>query len=1480
MSSEDDISDSNPSIKESRSSNFFLPLNGQENISRLNDKFKYNSDNSDSDDKIVYMGKVSQWKLDSSSSWLNSHSPVKRKSRIVQPERDKQKKDYNKINPSQEGSSELKCVLKSGKFMEKFKNDSDMKLIDEALRKPSTSNFEKIIQSDQTTLLNTEPSCSYEEDFSKEFSIGESKKPQLSIPPVSAKINFHLDSQIFIPAPLNQYLRDYQREGIQFLYEHYINKTGAILADDMGLGKTIQVIGFLSAVLGKQGNQNDTLKMVPEFIKRMYNYVPDNLPINKCHPFLIIGPSAVLYNWLDELNTWGFFMASKFHGADKDTCLSDLKKGKLEIVLTTFETYRDNADLLNKLRWEAVFVDEVHKIKVTKALRFMSTPCRFGLTGTALQNNLTELWSLLDWSKPGVLGTLPQFEKNFIDVIELGQRHDATKRELAQARKQKDKFAKVRQTVMLRRTKALTAHQLPRKEDLVILCKLTDLQVSIYKAILTHPDMYLILHSDDPCDCRSGKMRASCCYKKSSDGSKIRSMVFSFMHILLKAANHIALLIPDNNKLNNKQAILAKNVCEIAFKDHPHFIGQTSTASFRTLSNPKYCGKMKILEGLLSVFHQNHDKVLIFSYSTKLLDIIEQYIIGQGHEYRRIDGKVSSLCRRNIVIEFNKDQNIFLCLISTKAGGLGLNMTAANKVIIFDPNWNPSHDLQAQDRAYRIGQCRDVQVFRLVSAGTIEENIYLRQIYKQQLDEILIGTGNARRYFCGVQGSKANQGELFGIKNLFSLRPENSSLTMDIFKRNEKIEKSLAGYNISHYVPSKEELFLSQKEEDGDISDSNDMEIVSTVDTDDDDKEDELFFKNLFGSDISQSKSSTRVTLTEPQPLLQDEESDEEFSLIPKLYGTKYKSALPVKQVCDYPIPSSAVPSSAVPGSAVPSSAVLTNKNKPMEEAVVSLNSDDESGAIQCIKSTYRNVKKHQDVKIRKRTYKRKSNLKPQEEKVKFTSVKSVLEMEGVLHTLKNNKVVGSSRAEDHMTRCAMEDVFQKHINSQAPAVDCQPYSQHEEESNKRRGKRKKVKDKKDVETRKKYQKGHVTIIFGQTPAAIIRQQWSELCKSKGVEPNDLARRLIHSTAQDRSMILKEFYQQQFPELIDTINEIYTQIDNVSDNGESTTNLFSKGRNLSPLVQQENITSSAEDISPLVQQENITSSAEDMSEIHLNVSTLVSDSQSPHLLNLTHHKDNHSVKFQQCSDNQNKLSTARRTNISSNLNINCQLHQFSDEINCDESSVRKQNISSCKESQECYSIDTPNKKIILSEKVDTFNQSDAVSKKQSEYFQTKKTPLKRKTDTMIKPHHNLASILDDIFHLSDEESVKKSSFCENVNSDTYLNSAVDVLSRNKSNSKVHPPQYGGEASKSVDFTLDKQSSNSESDSEFFSHFVNIKKKNTQKNHNSGINVKNQNSEINEANSHKMGLNKDNEKLDECDGDRMMFTPFDGSESLF
>uniref|UniRef100_A0ABM0MEN1 DNA repair and recombination protein RAD26-like n=1 Tax=Saccoglossus kowalevskii TaxID=10224 RepID=A0ABM0MEN1_SACKO len=385
----------------------------------------------------------------------------------------------------------------------------------------------------------------------------------------------------------------------------------------MGLGKTIQVIGLICAILGKTGTREDCQRKMPKFLQK--DIEKDDSGLKSV--FLIATPKTVLYNWLDEFKTWSYCNVEKYHGKDREATLIKAMKGKLDVILTTHETLRVSVDDLNRVNWSAVFVDEVHKIKepmakVTQAFKTLRTKRRYGLTGTILQNNMLELWCVLDWANPGCLGAYVDFDAEFQNTIVRGQRFDASKRELADARKKSNKFSKLRDKWMIRRTKKLIADQLPKKDEKVVFCNLSDFQTTVYKEVLASDDVQLILRQKEDCDCGRFRTRGRCCYKTNADGVEIKSLTFTYKAFLTKVANHVALLIPHEDQSAN-QVKIAKKICERAFKKYPQFVHLTQSAAFTTLTNTMYCGKMKILEKLLHRFREEGSKILLFSYYTK-----------------------------------------------------------------------------------------------------------------------------------------------------------------------------------------------------------------------------------------------------------------------------------------------------------------------------------------------------------------------------------------------------------------------------------------------------------------------------------------------------------------------------------------------------------------------------------------------------------------------------------------------------------------------------------------------------------------------------------------------------------------------------------------------------------------------------------------------------------------------------------------------
>jgi DNA excision repair protein ERCC-6-like 2 len=588
-----------------------------------------------------------------------------------------------------------------------------------------------------------------------------------------------------IPASIAQYLRDYQIEGVKFLHHLFVYQNGGILGDDMGLGKTVQVAAFLTAVFGKKGDQRDAKRM-----RKFRRNFPD-----RWYPrALIICPGSLTQNWLQELNRWGWWQADLFLGRDKDQVLDAARSGRLEVMITTYATYKNFRDEINRTPWDVVVADECHAIKegtaeVTKAMNQVNSLCRIGLTGTAIQNKYEELWTLLNWTNPGQFGSLSEWKQRICKPLTIGQSHDATEEQLRDSRRTAEKLSKnLLPRFFLRRLKTLIADQLPKKSDRVIFCPLSDTQHNAYKAFIASPLVQFVISAYSPCPCGSKKKAGWCCYERNEEGESWRSLVFPLIMSLQKMSNHLTLLIPSTNDSTDKQDRDLRYL-QAAVPEKWKTMYQERD-SLLALANPEFCGKWAILKKLLRAWHRDGDKVLVFSHSVRLLRILQLLFNHTSYSVSYLDGSLSYEERQATVDDFNSDSHQFVFLVSTKAGGVGLNITSANKVVIMDPHWNPSYDLQAQDRAYRIGQTRDVTVFRLISAGTIEEITYARQIYKQQQANIGYTASNERRYFKGVQQDSERKGEIFGIENLLGYRGEQVVM-QEIFNKTNVAEAKI-----------------------------------------------------------------------------------------------------------------------------------------------------------------------------------------------------------------------------------------------------------------------------------------------------------------------------------------------------------------------------------------------------------------------------------------------------------------------------------------------------------------------------------------------------------------------------------------------------------------------------------------------------------------------------------------------------------------
>ncbi len=493
-----------------------------------------------------------------------------------------------------------------------------------------------------------------------------------------------IDGNFLVPLEAYDCLFEYQRTALRWLWELHKQNVGGILADEMGLGKTIQICCFL------YGLQHSNLLSAPS---------------------LLVCPATVMKQWVAELHKWAppfrviMLHSSNEKGASglsfsKDTgLLRAIGARGNGIVVTTFEGFRRNKDALLNVNWSYAILDEGHKIRnpdadITLTCKQLKTHRRIILTGTPIQNSLRELWSLMDFVYPGKLGTLPIFQREFEVPIKLGGYASASPSQVMTAFRCSSVLRDLIKPYMLRRMKADVDVALPDKTEQVMMCRLTADQVKAYRTWLRSDEVQRIL---------DGKLNA-----------------LYGISFLRKICNH-----PDLLRLNQ----------EISPEQDPEYGDYRKSA------------KLLVLHEMLPQWKRDGHRVLIFSQGVQMLNILAKYVQQEGHSYLRMDGATAVQNRMPLIEQFNSDKSIFLFLLTTRVGGIGVNLTGADRVVIFDPDWNPSTDMQARERAWRIGQKRNVCVYRLVTVGTIEEKVLHRQIFKTFLTQKVLNNPRQRRFF-------------------------------------------------------------------------------------------------------------------------------------------------------------------------------------------------------------------------------------------------------------------------------------------------------------------------------------------------------------------------------------------------------------------------------------------------------------------------------------------------------------------------------------------------------------------------------------------------------------------------------------------------------------------------------------------------------------------------------------------------------------
>ncbi|KAM3346680.1 hypothetical protein ACQJBY_020948 [Aegilops geniculata] len=473
---------------------------------------------------------------------------------------------------------------------------------------------------------------------------------------LASSVGTHLLVQ---PSCINGQMRDYQLAGLNWLIRLYENGINGILADEMGLGKTLQTIslmGYLHEFRGITG------------------------------PHMVVAPKSTLGNWMNEIARFcPILRAVKFLGNPEErNHIREklLQPGKFDVCVTSFEMAIKEKNALKRFSWRYIIIDEAHRIKnenslLSKTMRLFSTNYRLLITGTPLQNNLHELWSLLNFLLPEIFSSADTFDEWFQITGENDQQ------EVVQ------QLHKVLRPFLLRRLKSDVEKGLPPKKEIILKVGMSQMQKQYYRGLL-QKDLEVI----------------------NAGGERKRLLNIAMQ--LRKCCNHPYLF-------------------QGAEPGPPYTTGDHLIET---------AGKMVLLDKLLPKLKGRDSRVLIFSQMTRLLDILEDYLIFRGYQFCRIDGSTGGQDRDASIDAFNKPgSEKFVFLLSTRAGGLGINLATADVVILYDSDWNPQADLQAQDRAHRIGQKKEVQVFRFCTEYTIEEKVIERAYKKLALDALVIQQG-------------------------------------------------------------------------------------------------------------------------------------------------------------------------------------------------------------------------------------------------------------------------------------------------------------------------------------------------------------------------------------------------------------------------------------------------------------------------------------------------------------------------------------------------------------------------------------------------------------------------------------------------------------------------------------------------------------------------------------------------------------------
>uniref|UniRef100_A0A669B657 Chromodomain helicase DNA binding protein 3 n=1 Tax=Oreochromis niloticus TaxID=8128 RepID=A0A669B657_ORENI len=550
----------------------------------------------------------------------------------------------------------------------------------------------------------------------------------------------------------------YQLEGLNWLRFSWAQGTDTILADEMGLGKTIQTIVFLYSLF-KEGHTKG--------------------------PFLVSAPLSTIINWEREFEMWApdFYVVTYTGDKDSraiirenefsfdDTAVKGGKKReapiKFHVLLTSYELVTIDQTALKSIDWACLVVDEAHRLKNNQSKFFRrlndyKIDYKLLLTGTPLQNNLEELFHLLNFLTPNRFNNLEGFLEEFADISK------------------EDQIKKLHDLLgphMLRRLKADVFKNMPAKTELIVRVELSPMQKKYYKLILTKNFEAL-----------------------NSKGGGNQVSLLNIMMDLKKCCNH-PYLFP------------------VASMEAP----KTPSGAYEGSALTKASGKLTLLQKMLRKLKEQGHRVLVFSQMTKMLDLLEDFLDCEGYKYERIDGGITGALRQEAIDRFNAPGACQFCfLLSTRAGGLGINLATADTVIIFDSDWNPHNDIQAFSRAHRIGQANKVMIYRFVTRASVEERITQVAKRKMMLTHLVVRPG------LGSKAGSMTKQELddilkFGTEELFKDEAEGDGRYLGFWLGNSSGDKVEDEGNVIHYDSTAIERLLDRSQDDTDDSDVQNM---------------------------------------------------------------------------------------------------------------------------------------------------------------------------------------------------------------------------------------------------------------------------------------------------------------------------------------------------------------------------------------------------------------------------------------------------------------------------------------------------------------------------------------------------------------------------------------------------------------------------------------------------------------------------------